>query len=382
VSSDTPSSSSNAKEDPQVAGWTRFLSAWVARYPKFWRRLGNLETGLLRDDLEDVSLAKPIYVGGLARSGSTLLLEILNRHPETTTHRYRDFPLLFTPYWWNKFLDSMPQPPEEAKERAHGDRLLVTSESPEAMEEVLWMAFFEGLHDETQKNLLTGADKNESFDAFYAEHIRKLLAVRGGSRYLSKGNYNSTRIEYLGELFPDSLFVIPVRDPVTHIESLMRQHEKFKQLHAKDHNLALHMQRVGHFEFGAMRRLVNMGDTELINEINQLWDAGQHARGWAKYWASIYGYIARTISTDKLEGRCLVIRYEDLCENPSQVIGDMANHCQLEGLEQHISDIVSDISLPTYYKSSLSSAEVDAIWEEAAQAAEQFGYFRQPRGET
>jgi len=365
---------SGSTQDPQVTWWTRFLSAWVAQNPNFWRRLGNLETSLLSDILEPVDVQEPIYVSGLARSGSTLLLELLNRHPETTTHRYRDFPLLFTPYWWNRFLSLVPQEAEEAKERAHGDRLLVTSESPEAMEEVLWMAFFSELHNSAYKNVLTNSERNRSFDGFYVDHIRKLLAVRGGNRYLSKANYNVTRIEYLAELFPDSVFVIPVRNPVTHIESLMRQHQKFQALHKKDNRLALHMQRVGHFEFGGIRRLVNTGDSERVQEIELLWKAGEDARGWAKYWSSIHSYIAASIQSERLRDRCLVVRYEDLCSDPIEQLGILSRHCDLEGLTQYSSDIVSTISLPTYYESSLNRQEIDSIWEETAAVAEIFDY--------
>jgi len=364
-------------QDPQVTWWTRFFSAWVSQSPKFWRRLGNLETWLLSDILEPVTVQKPIYVSGLARSGSTLLLELLSRHPETTTHRYRDFPLLFTPYWWNRFLSLVPQEVEEAKERAHEDRLFVTSESPEAMEEVLWMAFFSELHNSAHNNVVTNGAQNKLFDRFYTDHIRKLLAVRGGSRYLSKGNYNATRIEYLATLFPDSVFVIPVRNPVTHVESLMRQHEKFKALHEQDHRLALHMQRVGHFEFGAIRRLVNTGDSARVQEIEHLWKTGEDARAWAKYWASIYSYIAGVIQSRSLQDRCLVVRYEDLCAAPVESLGILSRHCDLEGLAEYSSDIVSTISLPTYYESSLSEQEVDAIWEEAAATAERFEYSRE-----
>ena len=363
-------------QDPQVTWWTRLISASVARHPKFWRRLGNLETSLLSEVLEPVTVQKPIYVSGLARSGSTLLLELLNQHPETTTHRYRDFPLLYTPYWWNRYLSLVPQAVEEAKERAHGDRLLVTSESPEAMEEVLWMAFFSELHDPAHSNVLTNEGRNKLFDAFYVEHIRKLLAIRGGSRYLSKGNYNVTRIEYLADLFPDAVFIIPVRNPVTHVESLMRQHHKFKALHEKDDRLAVHMQRVGHFEFGAIRTLVNTGDAERVQEIEQFWNTGEDARGWAKYWASIYSYVAGIIQSQKLRDRCLVVRYEDLCAAPVETLSILSKHCELEGLTQFSSDVVSTISLPTYYESSLNRQEVDSIWEETAAIAEKFEYAR------
>ena len=36
---------------------------------------------------------------------------------------------------------------ESAVERAHGDRLMITPSSPEAMEEPIWMHFFDNAHN-------------------------------------------------------------------------------------------------------------------------------------------------------------------------------------------------------------------------------------------
>jgi hypothetical protein len=78
-------------------------------------------------------------------------------------------------------------------ERSHGDGIAVTSESPEAFEEPLWMAFFEGQHDPSASAVLDRRARCPAFERFYRDHIRKLLAVRGGRRYVAKGNYNLTR---------------------------------------------------------------------------------------------------------------------------------------------------------------------------------------------
>lgn len=40
-----------------------------------------------------------MYIAGLARSGTTILLEKLATHPDVVTHRYRDDPPIFSPYW-------------------------------------------------------------------------------------------------------------------------------------------------------------------------------------------------------------------------------------------------------------------------------------------
>ena len=59
------------------------------------------------------------------------------------------------------------------------------------------MAFFPDLHDPSGSAVLDSRTSHPEFEAFYADHIRKLIQVRAGRRYLSKGNYNVTRAEYL-----------------------------------------------------------------------------------------------------------------------------------------------------------------------------------------
>lgn len=69
------------------------LSRFFSGRPGLCRFLGNLETKLSRDKIEDLSVDRPIYVTGLARSGSTILLELLAAHDQTAAHQYRDYPL-------------------------------------------------------------------------------------------------------------------------------------------------------------------------------------------------------------------------------------------------------------------------------------------------
>ena len=209
-----------------VSTWIDLLGAWVNRSPGFWKWLGNVETQALADHIAGIRIEQPIYISGLARSGSTILLEILALHDTTATHAYKDFPPVLTPYFWNWFLDRAQKRDTVAVERAHGDGIAVTPDSPEALEEVLWMVFFPHVHDPVHSNVLDATTDAPAFASFYRNHLRKLLWLRGGARYLAKGNYNITRLEYLLQLFPDARFVIPVREPVSHIASLRRQHER------------------------------------------------------------------------------------------------------------------------------------------------------------
>ncbi|HET8702102.1 MAG TPA: sulfotransferase, partial [Nitrococcus sp.] len=240
-----------------VARWMDVLGGFINRHKRFGIGLGNLETRLLAEPLAAIRIDQPIYIAGLARSGSTLLLEILSWLPETLTHRYRDYPALYTPYFWNRFLDYTPQQKTAPVERTHRDGILITPESPEAFEEILWMSFFSQLHDPQVNAVLNTQTDNPEFEAFYRDHIRKLMLVRGGQRYLSKGNYNITRLDYLLKLFADARFIIPVREPSWHIASLMKQHALFCEGSRRSPRALAHLQRVGHFEFGLDRRPVN-----------------------------------------------------------------------------------------------------------------------------
>src|SRR5262245_18504695 len=133
--------------DFQVALSDHLLGAWVSRYTGLWLRLSDLETSALPDEMRLAPIERPTYVSGLARSGSTILLEMLAAVPGVGTHKYRDFPPIWTPVWWNRFLDHMPRRGVAPVERAHRDGIAITAESPEAIEEPLWMAFFPEAHD-------------------------------------------------------------------------------------------------------------------------------------------------------------------------------------------------------------------------------------------
>jgi hypothetical protein len=358
----------------QVPPWLDRLGGLATRFRGLCVRLGDLETRLQEDDLAEIPIERPVYIGGLARCGSTILLELLARHPEFATHRYRDFPFVLTPTLWNWFVDRAGKPLPPASERAHRDGIMVTRESPEAFEEVLWMAFFPQLHDPAQSAVLDGRISHSAFERFYRDHIRKLLRLRGGVRYLAKGNYNSTRLGYLRKLFPDARFIVPVRDPVWHVASLHKQHALFMHEEAANPRVLRHMQRAGHFEFGLDRRPVNAGDTAETARILDLWKSGRELEGWAAYWSAIYRYVADTLEADRaLRAATLVVRYEDLCRRPREVMAEILEHCDLppNGLLDAAAAILHE---PRYYRPSFTRAEVDILRREAGATAQRFGY--------
>lgn len=329
--------------------------------PRHLIRLANLETRWHRHRISEMRIDRPVYICGLARSGSTILLEMLASHPAAVTHKYRDFPLIHVPLWWNWFIDQAQGGGTEAVERAHRDGIHVTLDSPEAMEEILWMAFFRNCHDPSTNNVVAGID-NPGFAGFYRDHIRKLLILREGYRYVSKGNYNLARLRYIQNLFPDARFVIPVREPITHVASLVKQDRLFSRAERENPKVLDYMRRAGHYEFGLDKRPLNLGNGDTVRDIQRLWAEGLEAQGYARYWAYVYGYVADLLERDKsLAHRTILVPYEELCESPEMWLENIHAHCELETDRQSIAELAQGIAAPTYYRHGFSDAECNAI---------------------
>jgi hypothetical protein len=268
-----------------------WLGNIVTKNKKFWIKLGNIETKLVSDKLEGISIDKPVFICGLARSGTTSKLIEITANKYFTSHRYEDFPFLFTPFWWNTILKFIPRKINAAKERSHGDGILVTPQSPEAFEEMIWMAFFDNLHSSKHCTVLDENTSNVAFEKFYTDHIKKLILVRGAKRYVAKNNYNITRLAYLKKIFPDAEFIICRRDKEPHVNSLMRMHSRFCEAAKINPKIIDHMSQAGHFEFGPHRIPINTGNHEKVDQILSLWEQGKEREGWDMYWEEMNNWI-------------------------------------------------------------------------------------------
>ena len=292
------------------------------------------------------------------------------------THRYRDFPPVYTPLFWNRAFAHVYRADAPPAERAHKDRILVTPDSPEAMEEVLWMRFFPGAHDTGRSQVLDAATSNPAFERFYADHLKKILLVRGGRRYLSKGNYNLTPLRLPAEAVPDARFIVPVRDPRWHVASLMKQHRLFCAEERRDPRILKHMQRAGHLEFGLDRRAINVGDTAKA--------AGRSRRSGARARRCAAGRATGRCSTAScsISGertrhwsrRCMMVRYEDLCDRAEATLEAAFAHVELPLDPAEPRAMAARLSQPTYYDPGFTPADEAVIADETAGTRARLGY--------
>ncbi|MCF6225066.1 MAG: sulfotransferase [Xanthomonadales bacterium] len=354
---------------------------WQSRLVKatenLWRGLGNLESGIVRDELEEISIESPVYVTSLARAGTTIVTEMLNQHEDTTAHRYSDFPWVWTPYWRNYLRQRAQLVEPKLEERAHKDRILVSTDSPEAVEEVLWNHFFPQTHDPQQSNILDRQTTHPAFEKFYAEHLQKLLLVRKAKRYLAKGNYNIGRLAYIKKLMPSARFIIPVRNPYNHIASLVKQHQFFLQAAKADPRIGQQLQFAGHWEFGPGRRLVNYADVQAVEAIKTAWGNGDEILGWTWLWRSTYAQLFKQLEADpELRDACYIFQYEELCADSGRIIDEILSHSKLNpaNYTSQRTEYIEKLSLPDYYQPNFTATQKATIAEVCGDIAATLGY--------
>jgi hypothetical protein len=285
--------------------------------------LADIEDQMFRRRLADVTIDRPVFVTALPRAGTTVLLNLLVATGAFASHTYRDMPFVLCPMLWNELAKGF-HTQNEARERAHGDGVLVSTDSPEAFEEIVWKYFWKAHYAEDRIVPWSACDDPE-FLSFFASHMRKVVALRsaaggGASRYLSKNNSNISRLACLPRVFATGRFIVLFREPLQHAASLLKQHTSFLDMHAGDAFARRYMEGIGHHDFGANLRPVNF-DGWLTR------DRRPDAVGlefWLEYWIAAYRSI-----TSLVGDRVRLVSYAALTAEPRRALESLASFLSL-----------------------------------------------------
>ncbi len=254
--------------------------------------LCELENDLFKRQINGVHSQREVFVTGLPRAGTTLILELLYGTGEFRTFTYRHMPFILAPLLWNRL--SRPfHKSGTTMERAHGDGMEVSFDSPEAFEEIIWLSYMKDkiVIGDRLSPLFPGDETHEFVEAFRSA-VSKLLLNEGAEqlpppRYLSKNNANFSRIEFIHNLFSSSAIIIPFRRPLAHVSSLMKQHERFTGYHQEDGFSKRYMEWLGHYDFGENFKPINfdnwLDDGEFESYIDENF--------WMKYWTAAYSHV-------------------------------------------------------------------------------------------
>jgi len=270
----------------------------------------DLEQSRLRADLESID-QRPVFVSGLARAGTTVLMQTLHSSGEFRSLTYRDMPFVLMPCIW-KNLSAGFNKEMQAKERAHGDSLLVDFDTPEAFEEIFWRIFCGDRYITEQ--VLQRHDPGEPECRKFRQFVTAVVASADSeeqSRYLSKNNNNLLRLAAIRRAFPEATIIVPFREPVQHALSLLNQHRSFQASQAADKFAVSYMNWLGHHEFGLNHKPFSFGPSDL--PLNAL-DTGA-AEYWLTQWVNAYQYVL-----DNAPEGTILLAYEDLVSDPDSTL--------------------------------------------------------------
>lgn len=299
-------------------GWLdRLLCRIAFRGGTTQRALADVEDLLYDEQLDDISVSDPVFISGLPRAGTTILLRLLWQTDRFATHTYQDMPFLLCPLLWNRFTRQFATD-ATTRERAHADGLTVSETSPEAFEEMIWKHFWPEAYRGDCIEPWSDNDPNPAFNHFFATHMRKVIAVRSTNgavdlRYLSKNNLNIARLGALPPPLQQGTFLVPFRAPLQQAASMLQQHERFLSIHEEDDFVREYMEAIGHHEFGKGLRPINFDGW-----VQEAPDASQLAF-WMQYWISAYEYVL-----DRTDENVVLLSYDRLINEPRSTLARLA----------------------------------------------------------
>ena len=253
----------------------------------------------------------PVYICGLARSGTTILLQILDEIEVFRSQTYRDMPFVLAPNLWGK-LTRRFRIPALAAERSHGDNVMIDFNSPEGFEEVFWRTFSKtSLDNECFSAEEPTLEALENFSDF-----RSLIANPKCSskndivyRYLSKNNNNLFRLKALS-LDQTATILLVYRDPISTARSLHRQHLLFSALQTSDSFTRRYMGWLAHYEFGIDHLPFRFAIAQMDPSLKP-----NSPNYWLSYWNAVYLHVLA-----QTESRFYLINHDTLRNEPESML--------------------------------------------------------------
>ena len=326
----------NADPSSPNAGYTR-ISRWL-----HWLAL---EIGVIRImsfELEKVLYLKkairdpriidqPLYVLGLARSGTTVVLEILEKTGAFHSTTYRDMPFVLCPNFWQGLTRYSRLNPRFAT-RAHGDGIVIGFDSPESFEEVFWRTACETRPGSDLAYMSANEETLSDFAAYRQlsvfsalSHDFRTAQAPDKMRYLSKNNNNVMRLNELSSQ-PGAQLVLVIRDPLATAWSLYRQHQRFIQLQTDDAFVTAYMRWLAHYEFGLGHKPLMTG-TQYLQGMNP-----NQPNYWLAYWLGLYENLWQTFTSMPADQRTRIlwISHERMCQAPKEELGRLFSFAKID----------------------------------------------------
>lgn len=248
-----------------------------------------------------------VIITGLARAGTTSLMNDLSEVEKFVSLSYANMPFLMAPNLWAKIYKPKK---ENLKERSHKDGIKIGYNSNEALEEY----FFKVKANDAFIKAETLCEYELTKEA-YNDYLDYQAVVKHDNKkvYLAKNNNFILRYKSVRAFNENFLMVVLFRDPLTHAASLKEKHLDYKKLQTEDPFVLEYMNWLGHHEFGLNQKPFSFDGKILDNPQDK-----NNIDFWLKSWINYYSY-ALTMKHQNT----LFINYDDYCKRPNEIIGQL-----------------------------------------------------------
>jgi hypothetical protein len=284
--------------------WSKLLHSIILDNYNISMLLYRLEKRIFLNQTQSANRKNFVVVSGLARAGTTALTNALYDTEKFHSLTYANMPFLMAPNLWRKIYH-----PKGAikRERAHGDGILFSNNSPEAFDEHFFKVITYDEHVQKRTLILQNSNQN-LVDEYQAYHD---LISKQDTIYLTKNNNFILRYASLRKLNNAFTIIFVFRNPIEHAISLLNQHKNFTQKQEEDSFVEKYMSWLGHYEFGKNHKMFDFGE-----EID--WD--RFDRNDINYWLLVWLNYHTYLMNFNDDRNLFLIWNEDFIEDSSRIL--------------------------------------------------------------
>ena len=294
-----------------------------------------------------------VYISGMARAGTTVLMQYLGALDEFKSLSYRNLPFLFMPKTWPKLVSNKKA---EEKERYHQDGVKHSLNSYEALEEPFFRNNVGEQYIKEYKIIKHELDQNlyNKYNAF-----RRLLAE--DKIYLAKNNNHLLRAESLHEFDEKqnnkTFTIIPFRDPYEQATSLLKQHTLLSKLQEEDTFTLDYMDFLVHHEFGLHCKIPMLIEKDVKSILNLDKNSLEY---WLEIWYLFHNQVFKIF---KGKRNFYFYCYENFVSDPKYSLETLLSNLNLS------KELVNSIPIKKFEpKTSQSNDNIDKKYLKTANA--------------
>ena len=247
-----------------------------------------------------------VFILGLARSGTTALLNKLYSSGEFSSFLYKHMPFILAPELANLYSKFVHE--NEEIERYHKDKIKINNKSPECLDEPFWLKALSSMYkEETIDQVCISKEIIDSYNYL----LYRFCKMQKKEKIIIKNNNNLVRLNSLVDSLPNSTFIILFREPLQQSYSMLQQHLNFLKLRKTDPFIEEYMNFLGHYEFGECAKSFNYGKNNFSS--SQIYTKNS-INYWLTQWINNYNNLINNTHILNKEN-IVLISYHKLCNN-------------------------------------------------------------------